>query len=455
MDIGHDRIGLARRALEKQLAIGKIVSEGPMYERACNIWNPSARHHPPLIILCENVSDVQVVVKSAASCGVSLSVRAGGHGWTGRSLRGDIVLDLSRMHEVSISGDRAFLGGGALQRDVANAAQRYGLVNVGGIFGALGQTAVATGGGYGHFTSNHGMACDNILGAEVVLPDGSIVRANDRENEDLLWALRGGGGNFGVVTKLEILLHHHSDMLGGVVSFKWNQARAVLEAYNDLVSDIPDGLTMRPMLLPSPDGTLCIAFHVAWSGPQADDRRITKIISELGTDADIKLARKTLCEHLEDVDRMDPGGVSRLVRTVTLPGFTSDAAGILIEAMQQRSSPLSWIAAHPFHGQAERVPLEATAFGIRSGHFVVGIYTGWIDGPDDAHRAWARQLEDALKPFALPSVYLNYVGDDRHKQVAGAYGPNLERLLAIKRQFDPNGVFSAQPLPGAQSSVRG
>jgi FAD/FMN-containing dehydrogenase len=447
MQARFDSIRNASRMLIDQLGDKKVVSSGANYEESRDIWNAAVDCRPPIIVLCESTSDVRAAVVAAQTCGVSLSARGGGHDWAGRSIRGEVVADLTRIREVIIEGHVATVGGGATSTDVAEAASAEGLTAITGIIGSVGMAGLTLGGGYGHLTAKYGMALDNILGAEVVLADGRVVQTDATHEPDLFWAIRGGGGNFGVVTQLRLKLHPIPDISDGIIVFPWEQASEVFKAYNAMIPTAPDELTVMPTFFAAPDGKLNIVLHHAWCGDRSQDERMIEQVKSLGTPGVVQVGRKTLAEILKEAERRTMNGIFWIVRTVTLAALEPGAVEVIQRAMEHRSSPLSWIASHPFYGAGERIPVDSTAFGIRHRHFMVGIYTAWHPGDDVPHRAWADRVEAALKPYALASSYPNYFGTDRPEQAAQAYGENADRLLRLKERYDPNYLLDAISLP--------
>jgi hypothetical protein len=299
----------------------------------------------------------------------------------------------------------ATVGDGATAMEVAEAAHPYGLAAVTGTLGCVGMAGLTLGGGYGPLTGRFGMASDNLLGAEVVLADGRVIRTDETHEPDLLWALRGGGGNFGVVTSLRVQLHPVADVSAGVVAFPWEQARNLFKAYDDMVPTIPDELTLTPGFLPDPDGKPFVIMLHAWCGDQREDECVLDEVKGLGAPSMVQVGRTSPEQMLKDADPMVRHGVCWIVRTVTLAKLEPGAVEALIDGMEHRSSPLSWIGLHPFHGVGERIPLESTAFGLRARHFMVGIFAAWEPEEDAPHGAWADAVEAALKPYSQPSGY--------------------------------------------------
>jgi FAD/FMN-containing dehydrogenase len=437
----------AVQMLTAQLGAAKVHSSGPAYDEARQVFNVAVTRRPAVIVLCDSTGDVQASVRAARTYGLSLSVRGGGHDWAGRALRGELVVDLTRMRHVRVEGRVASVGGGATLMAVAEAAHPHGLAAVTGTMGCVGMAGLTLGGGYGPLTGRFGMASDNLLGAEVVLADGRVVRTDETHEPDLFWALRGGGGNFGVVTSLRVRLHPVADVSAGVVAFPWEQARSVFKAYDEMFATIPDELTLTPGFSPNPDGKPTVIMLHAWCGDQREDERVLVVVKDLGAPSMVQVRRTSPAQMLKDADTRVLRGVNWIVRTVTLAKLEPGAVEALIAGKEHRSSPLSWIALHPFHGVGERIPLDSTAFGIRTRHFMVGILAAWEHREDAPHRAWADAVEAKLLPYALPSAYPNFFGPDRPEQAAQAYGQNAARLLRIKAHYDPNGVFAATSLP--------
>jgi FAD/FMN-containing dehydrogenase len=442
-----DQIQNAFRKLIEQLGADKVVAAGPEYEKSRDIWNAAVDYHPSIIVLCKSARDVQCAVSAAQSCSLSFSVRGGGHDWAGRSIRGEVVADLTRMRSVHIEGKVATVGGGVTSQELADAASAKNLTAVTGIIGSVGVAGLTLGGGYGHLTAKCGMALDNVLGAEVVLANGELIHTDATHEPDLFWAIRGGGGNFGVVTELRLKLYPIPDLSDGIIAFPWEQASEVFKAYNAMIKRAPDELTLMPTFFAAPDGKLSIVFHHAWCGTRSEDESMIETVRSFGIPNLVQVHRKTLAEVLTEAERRTMRGIFWIVRTVTLPELAPGAVEVIQRAMENRSSPLSWIASHPFYGAGERISLDSTAFGIRRRHFMVGIYTAWKPGNDAPHRAWADGVEAALQPYSLASYYPNYFGTDRPDQAAQAYGENVDRLLELKERYDPGHLFDAISLP--------
>jgi FAD/FMN-containing dehydrogenase len=435
---------------------GRVVSRGDDdYPRTRKIWNGAAENDPALFAVCETSADVQAAVRSARQHGLPLSVRGGGHDWAGRALCPDgLVIDLGRMRQVTVNrqSQTATVSGGATAKDVAVAAAAHGLVAALGNCGEVGMSGLTLGGGYGPLNGQSGLAADNLAGAEVVIADGRCLTTGPDEEPELLWAIRGGGGNFGVVTSMRIQLHETRHMLGGLIAYPWSEAETVLSRYAAFAATMPDELGAPVTMTSGPDGQPAIMLVPLWNGDKLKGERAMEHLQALGKPHLAQVGPMTYTEMLAKFDAQlaEAAGYHWEIRTRSLPVLTPSAIDAIIAAVARRTSPHSMVNWHHFHGAATRVPAEAIAFGLRQEHFMVEIVASWEpDGSDGAaHRQWAQDLWKRLAPFALPGGYANLLGRNDREQAAAAYGGNAARLLALKHRFDPDRVFgSAIPLP--------
>ena len=442
----------AAAELAMQVAPDRVLLAGPEYGESLRIWNGAVHHRPAVVVCCETPADVQAAVLGARRHHLALSVRGGGHDWAGRALRdGGLVIDLSRMRQVSVdaSAEIATVAGGATAADVIAAAAPSGLVAATGTVGGVGMAGLTLGGGYGPVSGRFGLALDNLLGAEVVLADGRLVTADATHEPELYWALRGGGGNFGVVTSMRIRLHPLARLMAGFVVFPWSEAADVLGRLRKVVEDARDELIVQTAILSGPDGSPTLIVSPAWSGDLEQGQQAMDEISRLGRALASQVAPMAYADMLALYDAYVVSGRQYAIRTRSVGAYTSDVVSALLEAGSTRTSPLAGISIHHFHGAATRVPLESTAFGLRRPHLVVEIVAAWEPGDDTGarHRAWADGLSSALAPSALPGGYPNLLAADACDQIAEAYGPNAARLRAVKSGYDPDRLFSAIPLP--------
>jgi FAD/FMN-containing dehydrogenase len=420
------------------------------HARACAIWNGAVDHSPALVVPCRSAAEVAQALAGARSLGLPISVRGGGHDWAGRALARDgMVIDLSPMREITVDpGARtATVSGTITTAELSTAVAPHGLAAVSGNCGAVGVTGHLLGGGYGPFTPHFGLAADNLVSAEVVLADGRTVTADAARHQDLFWALRGGGGNFGVVTAMRVRLHPVPRVLAGLLLFPWAQAEAVLRGCEALLADAPDVLAVSTGMLGGPDGRPMAMVAPVWSGDIDEGHQAMQQLRGLGTPVVEQIApmRSDALTRLYDAQIVN--GRHYALETRWLPELSTGAAAAVIAAGDAVTSPFSAVVMHHFQGAATRVAADATAFGQRRRHILVEIVAGWQPGDGTRHRAWARGLSAALAPHALPGGYANLLAPDATDQIGSAYGSNAARLREVKRRYDPDGLFSAIPLP--------
>ncbi|MGH3169331.1 MAG: FAD-binding oxidoreductase, partial [Trebonia sp.] len=336
------------------------------------IWNAAVPLRPAAVRRCGDVAQVRHAVRQIRAEGTGLSVLGGGHDWAGRAVRdGAQVIDLGGMREVKVDGDVATVGGGATANDLIAAAAATGQLAATGTIGAVGMAGLTLGGGYGPLDGVAGLAADNLLAAEVVLADGTVVTATEDSAPDLLWALRGGGGNFGVVTSMKVRLHRIPASCTGRVIFPFGQAREVLAGFGELIAEAPDELTVQAGFLSTPDGAPVLFFLPTWSGSPDDCAPWTKRLEGLGRPVMSAVGPADYGDSLRRADEMFArDGRHYAMRTRNLARLTPRTVDALVAAAAARTSPLSAINLHHFPGAAARVPLPATAFGVRQPHFM-------------------------------------------------------------------------------------
>jgi hypothetical protein len=332
---------------------------------------------------------------------------------------------------------------------VVAAAGAAGLAAVIGITGTVGMAGLTLGGGYSPLGGMFGYAADNLLGVDMVLADGRLVTADESQNADLFWAVRGGGGNFGAVTSMRIRLHPVRTVLAGTILFPWSQAEAVLRGHAEILADSPDELGVLGGIFAGQDGNTMLALSPRWVGDPAEGERVVAKLAALGTPILRQVVPMDYREVTAMTDAQIVNGRHSVAATRSLSTLPDEAVAAVIAAGDTRPSPFSIIGWQYAHGAASRVPADATAFGFRQDHFQVQAIGTW-DPPDDGsrHRSWVTELSRALAPHALPGGYPNLLAPEDHDQIAHAYGDNLPRLQQLKRKFDPDRVFSsAIPLP--------
>jgi FAD/FMN-containing dehydrogenase len=420
------------------------------FAAATSLWNGAVVRRPAVVVQIASAREAQSVLTYARGHGLAVSVRGGGHDWAGRSLvDGGVVIDLSQLRQVTVDpvAGIANFGGGATAADVVAATEPHSLLPVTGTYGQVGMTGLTLGGGYGPLNGFAGLALDNLLGAQVVLPDGRLAVVDAHREPDLFWALRGGGGNFGVVTSMRVALHRIPEVVGGIILFPWWQARQVLSGFAELLPTLPDQLTVQTGVLAGPEGDSVVYLSPTWAG-QGDPWRWIDRLASLGQPLLNQVSPMPYSTMLSLLDPYIVWGRHHEVRTRTLPSLTTGAIEAIIRAGDDRTSAFSGVVVHHFHGAATRIPLEDSAFGIRQPHAMVEIVAAWDPSDDPApHRRWAASVFTDLAADALEGGYPNMIGPGQAVQAQQAYGPNAARLLQVKQDYDPTTVFTATTLP--------
>jgi len=457
-----DQIERTLRSLDGQLPGRVSLPCGDGYAAATAIWAKPVGPMPRAVVHCRTPEDVQLSIRTARDCGLPLSVRGGGHDWAGRALCAGIVIDLSGMNGVSVDADyrSAIISGGARAADVAAVMDPLHVAAVTGTCSAVGMTGLTLGGGYGPLIGRFGLSLDNLLAAQVVLADGRVVVADDANEEELFWAVRGGGGNFGVVTAMRHRLHNVASVRTGMLVYPFSEAKAVLRRCADIAASSPEDLTVQIGCAGGPDGKPVAMILPTWCGPRAEGEAQVAPFLKLGT---LLAGNLEAMSYGTSLTLFDPYIVNRqrvFMETCWLPALDSASIDVFVEAMENAASPGCAVFTHEFRGAAWRVPAEATAFGLRRDHVLVEIVATFVDRSDkeeeQRHRQWARATRQAFSPIALPGGYPNFLAGDDSDRVAKSYGPNAGRLIAAKRRYDPDNVFcSAIPLPVSQSTMAG
>ena len=424
-----------------------IITSVPELEQATRIWNGDVRNRPAVLVRCRSTDQVRDAVVAATSVGLPLSVRGGGYDWAGRAIQdGAAVIDLSPMRAVQVNGDLAVAQGGATVTDLLDAARVSGFSAATGTVGAVGLTGLSLGGGYGRLVGLLGLATDNVAAAEVVLADGRVVVADAEREADLFWALRGAGGNFGVVTRLWVRLHPVAELLTGMVMFAATDTRAVLAQLSRLTAEAPDELTVMFGVIPGPEGPMTFVSP-NWAGDPGADDEITGRIRELGSPVDMQIARMPVADSVHLFDEQFPPGRRYAIRTRSLPGLTAAAIEALISAVDTAPSALCGTSVHHFHGAPTRIGSAETAFSLRSNHLVVEILAQWQDGDGSDEVAWADATARALNSEALPGGYANIMGPADASRANLSYGANADRVASVKLRYDPDNVFRSIAIP--------
>jgi FAD/FMN-containing dehydrogenase len=426
------------------------------YAQATAIW-PKSVNRPRAIVHCCSAEDVQLAIQAAGDSHLPLSVRGGGHDWAGRSLCDGIVLDLSGMRDVVIGPDAvAAIGGGARAMDVAAEADPRGLAPVSGSVGAVGMAGLTMGGGYGPLIGRFGLALDNLIAAEVVLADGRMVLAKHNSEEELFWALRGGGGNFGVVTTMWHRLHNVPSVRSGTLVYPFSEAKAVLERCVDITASAPDELTVQVGLMTGADSVPVVLVVPTWCGAADEGEARVAPFLKLGTLLAGAAETTSYGTYLTAFDPYLANGLQVCMDSCWLPAFDSESMDLAIEAIGSATDDAGCaIFTHEFRGAASQVPDDATAFGLRRDHVLMEMLAAFPDRSDKIeerrYRLWVRTTREAFQAKAFAGGYPHFLAPDDWDRAAHSYGGNAMRLLKAKRHYDPENVFrSAIPLPAGR-----
>ncbi|MGY3618714.1 FAD-binding oxidoreductase [Bradyrhizobium sp. USDA 10063] len=446
-------IDTACRGLSEDLPGLVSLPGDDRYAAATNIWAKQVGVTPGAVVHCRTAEDVQAAIRSARERELPLSVRGGGHDWAGRALCEGVVIDLSGMRNVVLSADgrSATIAGGARAADVVAVTDPLGLAVAAGSASSVGIAGLTLGGGYGPLIGRFGLALDNMLAAEIVLADGRIVHADGETNADLFWALRGGGGNFGVVTAMRHRVHELPSVHSGMLVYPFSEARSVLERCSALMASAPEELTVQHTLIADPSGAVVVLIVPTWSGRPEEGEARLEPFARLGTLLAGESKQLSYGALLGMFDPYIVTGLQTVMDSCWLPALDRGAIGAFIHAMDNAVSPGCAIITHEFRGAASRVAEAATAFGLRRDHLLVEILASFPDRSDAGdvprHRHWTRATRERFAS-ALPGGYPNFLGKDELDRARQSYGGNAGRLMEIKRRYDPDNVFSsAIPLP--------
>lgn len=438
----------ALAAFEEKLKGCVITPPSPAYEQARHVWNGSIDRRPALIVRCRGVADVIDAVNFAREHALLVAVRGGGHNVAGHgTCDGGMVIDLAGMGGVDVDpgAGTARAHAGALWRDFDRETQAFGLATTGGTVSNTGVVGLTLGGGLGWLMAKHGLSADNLRAASVVTADGRTVRASTSENADLFWGLRGGGGNFGVVTSLDFQLHPVGPLvLGGPVLHPLAAAREVLRFYRDYSAELPDEAEAFAGFLVLPDGTPAVGMFLGYNGALDVGEQVLAPARAFGAPfADLVgpmpyAARNAMLDlpfSIHGIHRYWKSGV-----TTTLSDALIDA---LVDGAEGMTSPISAVLLFRIHGAATRVPAGDTAFGLRQDQWDVNVVSEWTEAAErDRHVEWARRTWTHVEPQISGATYVNHLAaDDTPQRVRASFGPNYQRLVALKRTWDPGNMF--------------
>ena len=429
----------AIRKLTLQISGRVITPETPEYEATRQVFNSAFDRRPALIVRCASASDVARSLDFAQTNNLPLAVRGGGHSRLGYGMcDGGLVIDLSGMNRVEVDANKrvARAQPGALVRDLDQATQRFGLATTSGGCPTVGIAGLTLGGGEGQLMSKYGAACDNLVRAEFVTVDGRQVEASQNSNPDLYWAIRGGGGNFGIVTALEYRLHPLTEVLAGSLTFPGGRIPELLQAFVKLVKAAPDGMSVVGSVLPSEQGTRFQMLFLHCDDPRQGNELLRPLRALKPQEDNVRV--ESYLQAQEAAFLRTP--VAHFQTDLFLPELTAGAIERITTATND-SPPNNKVFLVPLYGAISRVPVSDMAFALRQPGYEVDIVSTWSAQEEKAGAVqWVKSLRDELKPFAH-GVYVNQLGETGEELVRSAYGSNYARLAEIKKKYDPHNVL--------------
>jgi len=420
---------------------GHVIQPGDAeYDHARRVWNGSIDRYPAYVVRCASVADVQAAVRFARERDLAIAVRGGGHNVAGTgTCDGGLVIDLSPMKgaRVDPGTDHVTAEPGLVWHDLDVETQAYGLAVPGGIVSTTGIAGFTLGGGIGWLHRPYGLTIDNLLAADVVTATGDLVRTTAHEHTDLLWALRGGGGNFGIVTTFEYRAHRVGpELMAGSIAYRADDLVRVVRGYREIMAAAPDELTLF-LVFRQPVVTVLGCY----AGPLDEGSRLLAPLRDLAEPIADLLRPRPYVEFQSMLDASWVEGYGNYWKAEYVSAVPD--ADLLAAHLCEITSPLSDFKLVPLGGVAGRVPAEATAFAHRRAPYVLNINARWaLPGDAEPHVAWARRLWEAVRPYSAGGVYVNFMGEEGPDRVRAAYGDrHYERLVAVKRVYDPDNAF--------------
>ena len=456
LDSGNIPLSNAVIASLRSRIRGPLILPGdPSYDTARAIWNGMIDRHPSIIIRCTGTADVLETVRFAREHNLLTSVRAGGHNIAGLAVAdGGLMIDLTLMKGVFVDPKtkRAIVQTGCTLGNVDRETQVHGLATPLGFVSQTGAAGLTLGGGFGYLTRRFGWASDNLLSAEVVTADGRLVRASGQENPDLFWGLRGGGGNFGVVTSLEYRLHEVGPrVMGGMILHPVEEAESFIRFYREYTAKAPCELTSQFLLRFAPPapfvpkewhGKPVVGMILCHSGSLEQARRDLAPLKAWGRPIADSVVEKTYCEQQMMMDVTQPSKRQYYWKSDWISEITDGLGDVLIGYASRFPSPFSAIGLFQVNGAISELPEDTTAVGNRDSVYNLNITTGWDEGPSEPRIAWARDCWRAVRRFSTGGVYVNFLTEDEGRdRLPEAYRKNLERLTTLKSKWDPTNFF--------------
>jgi FAD/FMN-containing dehydrogenase len=440
----------------KGLIKGSILVPGdPGYEEARQVWNAMINRRPAAIVQCMQADDVPPTISFARENGLELSIRGAGHNIAGNALCDNgVTIDFSRMKNVRVDAGkrRAYVEPGATLADLDEAAQAHGLATPVGINSTTGIAGLTLGGGFGWLTRKYGMTIDNLISVDMITAEGKKVRASETDNADLFWAIRGGGGNFGVVTQFEFQLFPVGpEICAGLIVFPFNQAKQILNKYREYINSAPEELNVWVVLRKAPPlpflpenihGKEVVVLPIFYSGSVAEAEKLIAPLRAFGAAHGEHIGAQPYVEWQKAFDPLLTPGARNYWKSHNFMDLGDAALNSIIQFAGQLPSPQCEIFIGLIAGAPNRIAPGAMAYGHRDAKFVLNVHGRWDETKDDQKCiAWAREFFKASAPYASDGAYVNFMTEEEGDRVAAAYGSNYDRLVEIKRRYDPENVF--------------
>lgn len=423
-----------------------LIPGDAKYDGTRQVWNGMVDKKPALIACCSGVADVINAVKFGRDHQLLVSVRGGGHNIAGKAVcNNGLMIDLSGMNSVLVDPvtRTANVEGGATLGDLDHETQAFGLATTVGVVTHTGVAGLTLGGGIGRIGRKYGLAIDNLLSVSLVTADGQFLKASETKNVDLFWGLRGGGGNFGIVTALEFKLHPVGpEVLGGVLIYSWEQAREVLKFYAEYSLMAPDELAMDAILMTSPEGSPVCAISVCYIGSFDEGEHLLQPLKRLGPPIADQVGPVKYTTLQAAGDTFFPIGYRYYWKTHFVQEIRDDAIDIILDSFASVPSTHSLVLFQQYGGAVSRVGTSETAYRHREAQYDFIPVSIWTDpGESEKQRNWVRNLWEEMVPFSTGGEYVNNLGDEGEDRIRAAYGDNYQRLVGLKNKYDPTNFF--------------